>query len=691
MDSAADVILGGRVAVKSVKSILNDAPLPWLFVINRAPLLLANVCGMVCLMGAGWNTVQRGYWDDTPLRAAVVVAVFGLLFGTLATLMGMCLFIRRISPRAVESIQLVMLIACTVFCWLGSLQYENTEKRKTTTDILTTLFYTFPSVLCMRLWPTIIWSSWLFIGSCTTYYFASEWPDDGSFQRYVIRSCICNLLFFVFARTSQFRLWALHKAQTRQMAENGIREKILSLLTDGMIWLADDGDTIANSDQRFQASMSIPKSEHFKVSNHILRDAAEAARFHEAVERARQEPVLITAAVANNRNCKVIIVNAENTHMDWDSSFLVCLSFTDSESCEVEFDDRQCPSNLWHDHLDDCLATPCENSVIHDTSSVPESTTTGRVFEHARVACKSNNEDEAKHCIDSVISIGQREHWLLPESAVKIRRDRVLGSGGFGTVLEAEYHGLGTAVKVPHGQRDGVQKIASIMNELRLVRLVCHPNVVLFLGAYINASNLDVGLVFERVDGLPLHKCIGSLPNALTRRLVVKQIGCAMRYLHAQTPAIVHGDVKLSNVLMEIESNVYRAKLADFGLSRVISKNSTVLGGTLYWLAPEMIRAGPSARPSQSADVFAFGRLIFCIVFGTCKCCVDTSRNTIIDMAHLNIVVPMRTPPLETSLARKTYEICNSCTHPKVEERPTMEQVHETVLKWNTDDDKVSL
>eukprot|EP00747_Dinoflagellata_sp_TGD_P126610 gnl/TRDRNA2_/TRDRNA2_174301_c0_seq2.p1 gnl/TRDRNA2_/TRDRNA2_174301_c0~~gnl/TRDRNA2_/TRDRNA2_174301_c0_seq2.p1 ORF type:complete len:174 (+),score=7.51 gnl/TRDRNA2_/TRDRNA2_174301_c0_seq2:80-523(+) len=51
-----------------------------------------------------------------------------------------------------------------------------------------------------------------------------------------------------------------------------------------------------------------------------------------------------------------------------------------------------------------------------------------------------------------------------------------------------------------------------------------------------------------------------------------------------------------------------RAKLLDFGLSRVLTKRARPLGGTLNWMAPELICT--KVLPSPAADVFSYGRLI---------------------------------------------------------------------------------
>eukprot|EP00927_Polykrikos_kofoidii_P075760 TRINITY_DN7221_c0_g1_i1.p1 TRINITY_DN7221_c0_g1~~TRINITY_DN7221_c0_g1_i1.p1 ORF type:complete len:202 (+),score=13.64 TRINITY_DN7221_c0_g1_i1:1-606(+) len=142
-----------------------------------------------------------------------------------------------------------------------------------------------------------------------------------------------------------------------------------------------------------------------------------------------------------------------------------------------------------------------------------------------------------------------------------------------------------------------------MLNELRVLRCVRHPNVVLFFGAYISAHNHDVGLVFERIEGESLDRCVESLSRPSTKLRIALNLSCALRYLHSHTPAIVHGDIKTANVLTQGRGDSIIVKLADFGLSRLVSVTTRVLGGSLRWLAPEVIRSSYSGRPTRSCPV----------------------------------------------------------------------------------------
>jgi len=77
------------------------------------------------------------------------------------------------------------------------------------------------------------------------------------------------------------------------------------------------------------------------------------------------------------------------------------------------------------------------------------------------------------------------------------------------------------------------------------------------------------------------------------------QIASALDYLHSQTPAVVHRDVKSHNVLV---TDHFEMKLCDFGL--VSTKVATA--GTPAYMAPELLRSGLFSR---KVDIFAFAVL----------------------------------------------------------------------------------
>ncbi|CAK0840988.1 unnamed protein product [Prorocentrum cordatum] len=271
-------------------------------------------------------------------------------------------------------------------------------------------------------------------------------------------------------------------------------------------------------------------------------------------------------------------------------------------------------------------AQPESASSCGGESVVPSTTDSGHAFNSA----VSMEPGDLQH----IAQIGAREQWLVAAGELEIEAARVLGAGSFGVVFSGCYQGTPVAVKM-RKTRSGLNSPAQLLqlcNELRILRRLRHPNIVFLYGACLDTNHGDLALVLELVDGVQLRHFIwsGSSPDSgraspmdqrgpsdAARSQVLLDMSCALRYLHTRTPRIVHGDLKDTNVLVEPSRAPcsHRAKLLDFGLARVCTRHARVLGGTLRWVAPELV--GNRVRaPNSSADVFSFGRLVFFVLTG---------------------------------------------------------------------------
>lgn len=95
-------------------------------------------------------------------------------------------------------------------------------------------------------------------------------------------------------------------------------------------------------------------------------------------------------------------------------------------------------------------------------------------------------------------------------------------------------------------------------------------------------------------DVLPvdLEMVVGILSDAVK----------GLRYLHEAKPPLIHGDLKLMNILVD---DRLTGKLSDFGLSCIQQGNSGVRGGSLLWMAPELLME--THPPSEMSDVYSLG------------------------------------------------------------------------------------
>ncbi|KAF8592865.1 kinase-like protein [Ceratobasidium sp. AG-I] len=137
-----------------------------------------------------------------------------------------------------------------------------------------------------------------------------------------------------------------------------------------------------------------------------------------------------------------------------------------------------------------------------------------------------------------------------------------------------------------------------------------HPNVHELIGIIMFQERL--GMVSLWMENGNLHEFIRKNPGVNRFPLCV-QVAAGASYLHGIQ--MVHGDIKALNVLVSQDGV---AKLSDFdhsilsSCSLVFSATTNAGGGTLRWMAPELlIRAededSPPASRSMETDVYALG------------------------------------------------------------------------------------
>jgi len=224
----------------------------------------------------------------------------------------------------------------------------------------------------------------------------------------------------------------------------------------------------------------------------------------------------------------------------------------------------------------------------------------------------STGHVELEHCLETIADIGRREHWLIDVEHLRLMPHWILGKGSMGVVVAADFHGTTVAVKVAVSGDDSLaapaDKLPNLANELCILRKIRHPNIAAFHGACVDPESGELAIVLEHVRGIRLARFVagddgrGGTCSFVDRHRVLLDVCSALRYLHAQSPCIVHGDLKDSNVLVGCLPLGPQARLLDFGLSRVLTRCAKPCGGTLLWTAPEVICR---VEPAASADVFS--------------------------------------------------------------------------------------
>ncbi|BAT78308.1 hypothetical protein LR48_Vigan561s004900 [Vigna angularis] len=193
----------------------------------------------------------------------------------------------------------------------------------------------------------------------------------------------------------------------------------------------------------------------------------------------------------------------------------------------------------------------------------------------------------------------------------------LLGEGGFGYVYKGVLPcGKQIAVKqLKSGSQQGEREFQA---EVETISRVHHKHLVELAGYCV--SGAERMLVYEFVPNNTLEFHLhgeGSIFLGWTTRIKIA-LGSAkgLAYLHEGNPAIIHRDIKASNILLDFN---FEPKVSDFGLAKVLPNDShishltTRVMGTFGYVAPEYASSG---KLTDKSDVYSYGVMLLELITG---------------------------------------------------------------------------
>jgi hypothetical protein len=191
-----------------------------------------------------------------------------------------------------------------------------------------------------------------------------------------------------------------------------------------------------------------------------------------------------------------------------------------------------------------------------------------------------------------------------------------IGRGAAAFVFAATLRGEAVAVKEMHGKAADIGNAAA--QELAIAkRLIGHANIVTTFGVVQAADRLS--LVMERLpltlsDALYGVRDKAALSMTVPQRLAIAHgVASGLRFCHAQSPPVLHRDLKPGNVLLS--EDLRTIKLCDFGSARALAEAATMTVGvgTMQYMAPEVLNPSDDGAVQYDAkiDVYSFGVLLW--------------------------------------------------------------------------------
>ncbi|CAN1232591.1 LysM domain receptor-like kinase 3 [Linum perenne] len=261
-----------------------------------------------------------------------------------------------------------------------------------------------------------------------------------------------------------------------------------------------------------------------------------------------------------------------------------------------------------------------------------------------------------------------------------------IGQGGFGAVYYAELRGEKAAIK-----KMDMQASKEFFAELKVLTHVHHLNLVRLIGYCVEGS---LFLVYEFIENGNLSQHLrGSEREPLSwaaRVQIALDSARGLEYIHEHTvPVYIHRDIKSANIL--IDRN-FRAKVADFGLTKLTEVGSTSLPtrlvGTFGYMPPEYAQYGDV---SPKVDVYALGVVLYELISAKEAIVKPNGSNTesrglvalfedVLDQPDpqediRKLVDPRLADNYPLDAVRKMAQLAKACTQENPQLRPSMRSI----------------
>ncbi|USN99492.1 MAG: serine/threonine protein kinase [Phycisphaeraceae bacterium] len=189
-----------------------------------------------------------------------------------------------------------------------------------------------------------------------------------------------------------------------------------------------------------------------------------------------------------------------------------------------------------------------------------------------------------------------------------------IGEGGHGTVYRAHQHApvqRDVALKVLKPGLDSPDLISRFADERRFLARMDHPDIVKIFDAGATPDG-RLFVAMELVQGLPLTEHADRKNLGVRDRVALVARLCRAVH-HAHQRAVMHRDLKPTNILVSDADGETRLRVIDFGIARALvdedHPDRTMRAmGTPRYMSPE--QAGSGHPVDTRTDIYAIGVIL---------------------------------------------------------------------------------
>jgi transitional endoplasmic reticulum ATPase len=155
--------------------------------------------------------------------------------------------------------------------------------------------------------------------------------------------------------------------------------------------------------------------------------------------------------------------------------------------------------------------------------------------------------------------------------------------------------------------------------EIELVQNLRHPNITRYKddGEILINGKKYLYLILNFITGETLSERVSREPftTLYDIKFIATGILAGLEYLHTQDNPVIHNEITIDNIMLDLSADVIKPQIIDFGYSRTFnqkSKSYNRAGLNPFYLAPECF----NGYYSKQTDIFSVGVLIYQLIYG---------------------------------------------------------------------------
>ena len=259
----------------------------------------------------------------------------------------------------------------------------------------------------------------------------------------------------------------------------------------------------------------------------------------------------------------------------------------------------------------------------------------GNLFNTSTKNKESNEFMEESLKLSQYIKNFYLKYYFYPQTNLNFYRiGRIIGQGGFAKVNLGLNVLTGRVVAIKSFNKTKKTKYGDNLNmnkilyEINLMRKLSHPNITKILETFEDEKFYFI--IMEYINGGNLFSYVKKRRKLSEKvaKFLFKQIILGIKHIHSQL--IVHRDIKLENILIDMNNNV---KICDFGIGIILSSENQSLHnhcGTPLYIAPEIILSTKEeGYKGFPVDIWSAGIALYIMLSGKLPFNIDEYQDDI--------------------------------------------------------------